>query len=309
MSSCSTFACPGGGGLRAAREISRRCAPTKVVALSAHEDSDTVIGMISAGASAYVPEGRFDGQDPADDPSNDRRELRGGGTTAAAHPDLPAPPPANAAEHGRGQGHPGRRDHRRVRTDRGPRSRTCGRLRGPAARGDPPSSFLRHVARRCGSGRPAPRHGDGSLPSRPPGFGCDPGRPLPRVRGHPVDPDRGTVPSSDPPADRRSDRVGTLAARSGRRVGARGGRSERDPWRRFVDEGSGSPREKSDRVSPAFDTSPCFRRNWPGWTKRSFDRLGRSFSSHSIVAALVACASDVGAQVDRSWRGLRGAAA
>jgi DNA-binding NarL/FixJ family response regulator len=48
---------PGGGGLRAAREISRRCAPTKVVALSAHEDSDTVIGMISAGANAYVPKG------------------------------------------------------------------------------------------------------------------------------------------------------------------------------------------------------------------------------------------------------------
>jgi EAL domain-containing protein (putative c-di-GMP-specific phosphodiesterase class I)/CheY-like chemotaxis protein len=48
---------PGGGGLRAAREISKRCAPTKVVALSAHEDSDTVIAMISAGASAYVPKG------------------------------------------------------------------------------------------------------------------------------------------------------------------------------------------------------------------------------------------------------------
>jgi DNA-binding NarL/FixJ family response regulator len=48
---------PGGGGLRAAREITKRCSPTKVVALSAHEDSDTVIGMISAGASAYVPKG------------------------------------------------------------------------------------------------------------------------------------------------------------------------------------------------------------------------------------------------------------
>jgi DNA-binding NarL/FixJ family response regulator len=48
---------PGGGGLRATREITKRCAPTKVVALSAHEDSDTVIGMISAGASAYVPKG------------------------------------------------------------------------------------------------------------------------------------------------------------------------------------------------------------------------------------------------------------
>jgi DNA-binding NarL/FixJ family response regulator len=48
---------PGGGGLRAAREITKRCPPTKVVALSAHEDDDTVIGMIGAGASAYVPKG------------------------------------------------------------------------------------------------------------------------------------------------------------------------------------------------------------------------------------------------------------
>ena len=52
---------PGGGGMRATREITKRCAPTKVVALSAHEDSDTVIGMISAGASGYVPKG-----DPTD---------------------------------------------------------------------------------------------------------------------------------------------------------------------------------------------------------------------------------------------------
>ena len=48
---------PGGGGLRATREITKRCGSTKVVALSAHEDSDTVISMISAGASAYVPKG------------------------------------------------------------------------------------------------------------------------------------------------------------------------------------------------------------------------------------------------------------
>jgi EAL domain-containing protein (putative c-di-GMP-specific phosphodiesterase class I)/CheY-like chemotaxis protein len=48
---------PGGGGMRAAREISRRCPPTKIVALSAHEDADTVIGMIGAGAHGYVPKG------------------------------------------------------------------------------------------------------------------------------------------------------------------------------------------------------------------------------------------------------------
>ena len=52
---------PGGGGLRAAREISERCPPTKIIALSAHEDADTVIGMIAAGAHAYVPK-----SDPTD---------------------------------------------------------------------------------------------------------------------------------------------------------------------------------------------------------------------------------------------------
>lgn len=46
---------PGGGGLRAAREITKRFPPAKIVALSAHEDADTVIGMIGAGARAYVP--------------------------------------------------------------------------------------------------------------------------------------------------------------------------------------------------------------------------------------------------------------
>jgi EAL domain-containing protein (putative c-di-GMP-specific phosphodiesterase class I)/CheY-like chemotaxis protein len=46
---------PGGGGVRAVREIARRCAPTKVVALSAHEDVDTKIRMIGAGAEAYIP--------------------------------------------------------------------------------------------------------------------------------------------------------------------------------------------------------------------------------------------------------------
>jgi DNA-binding NarL/FixJ family response regulator/EAL domain-containing protein (putative c-di-GMP-specific phosphodiesterase class I) len=52
---------PGGGGLRAAREIAQRCPPTKIVALSAHDDADTVIAMIAAGAHGYVPKG-----DPTD---------------------------------------------------------------------------------------------------------------------------------------------------------------------------------------------------------------------------------------------------
>lgn len=46
---------PGGGGLRAVREITRRYPDASVVALSAHEDEDTKIRMIGAGARDYVP--------------------------------------------------------------------------------------------------------------------------------------------------------------------------------------------------------------------------------------------------------------
>ena len=46
---------PGGGGVHAAREIRRRDLSTRIVALSAHEDPDTIIAMVSAGAHAYVP--------------------------------------------------------------------------------------------------------------------------------------------------------------------------------------------------------------------------------------------------------------
>ena len=48
---------PGGGGLRATREIVRRCPSTKVIALTAHEDEETVIAMMAAGAHAYVSKG------------------------------------------------------------------------------------------------------------------------------------------------------------------------------------------------------------------------------------------------------------
>jgi DNA-binding NarL/FixJ family response regulator len=46
---------PGGGGIRAVREITRRCPGAGVVAVSAHEDADTRIRMIGAGARDYVP--------------------------------------------------------------------------------------------------------------------------------------------------------------------------------------------------------------------------------------------------------------
>lgn len=48
---------PGGGGVRAAREILRRSPPTHVLALSAHEDASTVLAMLRAGAMGYVVKG------------------------------------------------------------------------------------------------------------------------------------------------------------------------------------------------------------------------------------------------------------
>ena len=48
---------PGGGGPRAAREILRRSPPTKVIALSAHEEVESVLEMLRAGALGYVVKG------------------------------------------------------------------------------------------------------------------------------------------------------------------------------------------------------------------------------------------------------------
>lgn len=45
---------PNGGGPRATREILRRSPPTRVVALSAFEDRESVLTMIQAGARSYV---------------------------------------------------------------------------------------------------------------------------------------------------------------------------------------------------------------------------------------------------------------
>jgi EAL domain-containing protein (putative c-di-GMP-specific phosphodiesterase class I)/DNA-binding NarL/FixJ family response regulator len=45
---------PGGGGVRAAREIVRRSPPTKVIAVSAFEDAETILSMLHAGARYYV---------------------------------------------------------------------------------------------------------------------------------------------------------------------------------------------------------------------------------------------------------------
>jgi EAL domain-containing protein (putative c-di-GMP-specific phosphodiesterase class I)/CheY-like chemotaxis protein len=45
---------PGGGGARATREIVRRSPDTRVVALSAYEDVDSVLKMLRAGASGYI---------------------------------------------------------------------------------------------------------------------------------------------------------------------------------------------------------------------------------------------------------------
>ena len=83
---------PGGGGVRAVREITKRCPPTKIVALSAHEDANTVIGMISAGAH-----GRIDRKDPPHDPPDGRptgRPVAVAAGEASARPDRSTAPTA-----------------------------------------------------------------------------------------------------------------------------------------------------------------------------------------------------------------------
>ena len=109
---------PGGGGLRATREIIRRCAPTKVVALSAHEDSDTVIGMISAGASAYVPKGDSTDKILRTIHRTIDANYVAAERAAVTRPRVADAPPTHTTEHHGGEGDPGRSDHRRVRTDR-----------------------------------------------------------------------------------------------------------------------------------------------------------------------------------------------
>ena len=48
---------PGGGGARAARGIKRACPETRMLALSAHEDRDTVLEMVEAGVAGYLVKG------------------------------------------------------------------------------------------------------------------------------------------------------------------------------------------------------------------------------------------------------------
>src|SRR5581483_3017941 len=48
---------PGGGGVRAAREIIRVSPQTRVLALSAYEDRQTVLQMLAAGAVGYLVKG------------------------------------------------------------------------------------------------------------------------------------------------------------------------------------------------------------------------------------------------------------
>jgi EAL domain-containing protein (putative c-di-GMP-specific phosphodiesterase class I)/CheY-like chemotaxis protein len=48
---------PGGGGQRAAREITQLSPPSKVIAFSAHEEAEAITAMIDAGAAGYLVKG------------------------------------------------------------------------------------------------------------------------------------------------------------------------------------------------------------------------------------------------------------
>ena len=53
---------PGGGGVTAARELSRRMPNVKIVGLSAHEDKGSALEMIEAGAVGYIVKGSPEGE-------------------------------------------------------------------------------------------------------------------------------------------------------------------------------------------------------------------------------------------------------
>jgi EAL domain-containing protein (putative c-di-GMP-specific phosphodiesterase class I)/ActR/RegA family two-component response regulator len=80
---------PGGGGPRAAREITRLSPPSKVIAFSAHEDAEAIAAMVDAGAAGYLVKGT-----PADEilgairrsaeeATSEARPRRGGAKTYA----------------------------------------------------------------------------------------------------------------------------------------------------------------------------------------------------------------------------------
>ena len=48
---------PGGGGLRAVREIAQRSPKTSMIALSGYDDRNTVLEMLEAGAISYLVKG------------------------------------------------------------------------------------------------------------------------------------------------------------------------------------------------------------------------------------------------------------
>jgi DNA-binding NarL/FixJ family response regulator len=48
---------PGGGGVRAVREIARRSPKTSLIALSGYDDRNTVLEMLEAGAVSYLVKG------------------------------------------------------------------------------------------------------------------------------------------------------------------------------------------------------------------------------------------------------------
>ena len=48
---------PGGGGVRAVREIAQKSPKTSMIALSGYDDRNTVLEMLEAGATAYLVKG------------------------------------------------------------------------------------------------------------------------------------------------------------------------------------------------------------------------------------------------------------
>ena len=255
-----------------------------------------MIGMISAGASAYVPKGD----------STDKVFLRTihrtidanyiadrAATPADTCPsDAPSP---NAAEHRGREGDLGR--HRSPPSSN--RSRTWRRLLivvldAPAARGDPSSPPLRQLACRCRSRRPSARRGDGALPASLSVLSTIPDDLFLEFEVTQSTAATGRFLACHPAAHRFHVFVlgftplATSHATALEAVDPEG--SPGDPSRA---PGLQSRRGTPDLASRASGISAVFTPDLVRLDETLVRTLGQSFSSHSIVAAVAACASEV----------------
>jgi DNA-binding NarL/FixJ family response regulator len=142
---------PGGGGVRAAREIVRRSPPTHVLAFSAHEDASTVLAMLRAGAIGYVVKGESTQEivKAIHQCVDERTTISGLVTNELAHT------LAEQLHHARPESARGECDPHGLPTHRGPRHRVRRRIGGARTVRHEAKPSTERVVRRRGGGWPS----------------------------------------------------------------------------------------------------------------------------------------------------------